>query len=342
METNTIYQKREKLKNKYNLFKFISKVQTFTKLDISTGLNLSIPTVSKIVDDFLDENLILEIGYTEGGLGRKSTIYSYNSNAFYSVGVLFENTGIKLLIVNLNGNEVKKTILKNLILTENNFEVILREINSFIEMFDFKELIKGIGLSFSAIKLNDENYKNLVEQLKVQLEAYNKIDVFTDRIGKTGAICEYTKSNEKNFAFLNIGNHSDEVEIALVIEGRPLGNGKYAQNLSPDISTLSLIKEYENKTGKKIEDFHELFNETFLKNNSHTEIFNTYFDNISTLLKHIQIFSDVEKIIIGGSLAKYSKEIENLLSFKNLEFSETFEDSPLIGAAFLPLKEYFL
>ncbi|WP_426710920.1 ROK family protein [Cetobacterium sp. SF1] len=342
METHTIYQKREKLKNKYNLFKFISKIQTFTKLDISLGLNLSIPTVSKIIDDFLDENLVTEIGYTEGGLGRKSTIYSYNANAFYSVGILIETTGIKLLIVNLNGYEIKKTILKNIQFTDQNFQIISKEIISFINNFEFKDLIKGVGLSTSAIKLKNSTYNILIENLKKEIEKNLKVKVHTDRIAKTGAICEYTKSSDKNFAFLNIGNDIHDVEVALVIEGKPLGNGKFAQAISPDISNNSLIKEYEYQTGEKISDYHELFGEKILNSKYGTEIFYKYIEYLSHVVNNIQIFSDVEKIIIGGSIAKYSKELEEYLPFKNLEFSETIEDSPLIGAAFLPLKEYFL
>lgn len=343
METEAIYQKREKLKNRYNLFKFISKIDTFTKLDISNALNLSIPTVSKIVDDFLSESLIIEIGASEGGLGRKSAIYKYNPNAFYSLGILIESCSIKFLIVNLNGDEIKKTILKKISLTEESIPTITKELKLFVQSFETSSLIKGIGISVPAIKLKNENFNSLIDELKSRIYQETKIKVLIDRIGKTGAIFEYSKNSENTIAFLNIGNNIEEVEMALIVDGKPLGNGKFIEKLNPDISNRALTEKFQSIGNENnIKEFNDIFNSNLVNTEQGKSLFDEYMSNITTLLKSVQMIADVEKIVVGGAIAKYAAKIENIFSFNEVEFSENHEDSILIGAAFLPLKEYFL
>ena len=48
-----IYQKREKMRNENRTFRFLIDIREFNKLEISQYLNISIPTVTKIVDKFL-------------------------------------------------------------------------------------------------------------------------------------------------------------------------------------------------------------------------------------------------------------------------------------------------
>lgn len=57
-----IYQKREKMRNENRTFRFLIDIREFNKLEISQYLNISIPTVTKIVDKFLKDKLIIEIG----------------------------------------------------------------------------------------------------------------------------------------------------------------------------------------------------------------------------------------------------------------------------------------
>ena len=67
-----IYQKREKLRNENRTFRFLVEVREFSKLEISQYLNISIPTVTKILERFLTSKLIYETGTNNGKLGRKA------------------------------------------------------------------------------------------------------------------------------------------------------------------------------------------------------------------------------------------------------------------------------
>ncbi|MBC2854998.1 ROK family protein [Cetobacterium sp. 2A] len=342
MEIETIYQKREKLKNKYNLFKFISKVETFTKLDVSTALKLSIPTVSKIVDDFLNENLINDIGVSQGGLGRKSTIYRYNPSAFYSLGILIESNSIKFLIANLQGQKIRKKTLTNIPISENSIDKIVSEIKNFINDFELNYLIKGIGLSISAFNMKNNDSKLFLENLSKKITETTSIEVSVERMASAGAILEYSQSNNKNLAFLNIGDNLNDVEIGLIIDGKTLNGGKSAQKFSPDISNETLTKNFKNLSSEPINNFHEIFTKNMFEKEDGKKILETYVFAISSFLKNVQLITDIDKIVIGGRIAEHANILEELFPEENVKFSQYNEDSSLIGTALLPLKEYFL
>ena len=78
--------------------------------DLAKRLGLSIPTVSKLVDELTDTGLIKEGGKTETGSGRHPNTYGLNPDSCYFVGVDIKNKSISLGLMDFGGKVVEKQL----------------------------------------------------------------------------------------------------------------------------------------------------------------------------------------------------------------------------------------
>lgn len=79
-----------------------------TIANLAKELNLSVPTVNKLLEDMADSGLIREQGKLEISGGRHPTLYGLNPDACYFGGVDIKNNSISLGLINLCGKMVKK------------------------------------------------------------------------------------------------------------------------------------------------------------------------------------------------------------------------------------------
>ena len=75
--------------------------------DLAKRLGLSIPTVSKLVDELTDTGLIKEGGKTETGSGRHPNTYGLNPESCYFVGVDIKSKSISLGLMDFGGKVIE-------------------------------------------------------------------------------------------------------------------------------------------------------------------------------------------------------------------------------------------
>ncbi len=78
--------------------------------DLSKRLGLSIPTVTKLIDELTDSGLIKEGGKTETGSGRHPNTYGLNPESCYFVGVDIKNTSVSLGLMDFGGNVIEEQL----------------------------------------------------------------------------------------------------------------------------------------------------------------------------------------------------------------------------------------
>ena len=78
--------------------------------DLAKRLGLSIPTVSKLVDELTDTGLIREGGKTETGSGRHPNTYGLNPESCYFVGVDIKNGSLSLGLMDFGGKVIEKQL----------------------------------------------------------------------------------------------------------------------------------------------------------------------------------------------------------------------------------------
>ena len=376
-----IYQKKEKIRNINRVYWFISQNKFFTKKEISDSLGISFPTVTKIINLLAEKKIIIEKGYSDSNTKRKAILYEYNPNSFYSIGIKLEVSSLSFILINLNGDEIKKTvIIKDFFNDENFVFYIIEELKSFLKGFQFKELITGIGISVSGIVDNKDkilkigtNFHLFEKDMNAIKDSF-ELPIYLINEANAGAIGEFFLNktlSSQNIAFISIDSgvgagivldenlykgHSSKAgefgHFTVENNGRKCNCGN-SGCLEMYCSNRALIKEFQEKFNLSNLSFVEMFSKGLADTENGKDILERYTDYLAAGIRNILFLLDLDKVIIGGLIANYSKYIEknlkkkvfNNIFFKDetiLEFSKHGDFSNLIGAAFLPFNNLFV
>lgn len=101
-------QKEKSLKQLYVL---INEHGPITKSDLISLSGLTQTTCSRLIEDLIEQNLILESGYGESSGGRKPHLYKIKADAYYIFGVDISRTYTKVLLLDLDLNVLKEVRL---------------------------------------------------------------------------------------------------------------------------------------------------------------------------------------------------------------------------------------
>lgn len=86
------------------LFKCIQRHGPISRADLAKMTQMSATSASRIVKELIDENLIVEVGQSEGNVGRKATLLEVHAKGALMFGVHMEKGRMEVGIVDLNGS----------------------------------------------------------------------------------------------------------------------------------------------------------------------------------------------------------------------------------------------
>lgn len=378
---DVIYQKKEKMKNINRVYQFISQNKFFTKKEIADSLDIIFPTVAKIINLLLDKKIVIDKGYSDNNIKRKASLYEYNPNSFYSIGIKIELSSVSFILINLNGDEIKKTvIIKNFFNDENFVFYIMEELKLFLKNFPYQNLITGIGISLSGIVDNKSKILkigtnfNLFEKNMEIIENTFSLPIYLINEANAGAIGEFFLNRtlkEQNIVFISIDSG---VGAGIVIDGNLYkghsskagefghftveNHGKKCNCgnegcLEMYCSNRALVKAFEKEFNLSNLSFIEIFSKNLADTEKGKEILEKYTDYLASGIRNLLFLLDLDRVIIGGLISNYShyikesleKKVFNNIFFEDksiLEFSKYGDFSNLIGAAFLPFNDLFI
>ena len=93
--------------------------------DLSKELNTSIPTITKIVGELMDEGFLVDMGKLGTNGGRRPSIYGLNPSAGYFVGTDVKKNSISIAVTNFKGQTVD--FLEDLPFTVQNSKASFKE-----------------------------------------------------------------------------------------------------------------------------------------------------------------------------------------------------------------------
>ncbi|MDE6130166.1 MAG: ROK family transcriptional regulator [Muribaculaceae bacterium] len=113
--------------------------------ELAKELNLSIPTVTKLVNEMVEDGILNDYGKSESKTGRKPSTYGLNPQSGYFLGIDVKKRHINIGLCNFNGEIVRQ-----------DFEIAYTEQNSSIEELHeicqiALDFIKGTGIEKSKI-----------------------------------------------------------------------------------------------------------------------------------------------------------------------------------------------
>ncbi|MBQ4899712.1 ROK family transcriptional regulator [Paenibacillus sp. Marseille-P2973] len=144
--------------NKSIVLDTIRQRQPLSRADISAGIGLNKATVSSLVSELIDSNLVTEIGPGESSGGRKPTLLLFNKNAGFAIGIDIRVSDLLAILVDLEGNVLHE---KNVPLTDFSPETVLEQIRKTILLLKRKLPespygIVGIGIGVPGL-VNEKN-----------------------------------------------------------------------------------------------------------------------------------------------------------------------------------------
>lgn len=203
-----------------------------TITDLSKDMDLSIPTITKLVDEMCDDGYVDDNGKLETNGGRHPNLYGLNPNAGYFLGVVVTRTCLSFSVVDFRGTVLNyKTQIPFSI--ENNVECldkVCSETLAYIDSLPYeKEKYLNVCISlhgrvnpFTGCSYGTFNFAQtpLSEMFSERLG----LNVCIDNDSRTTAYGEYMKHSvkcPKNVIFINL---SWGLGMAIIIDGK-LYNG---------------------------------------------------------------------------------------------------------------------
>ncbi|MCE1155682.1 MAG: ROK family transcriptional regulator [Bacteroidales bacterium] len=183
--------------------------------DLGREMDLTVPTVTKLVGELIDDGYVIDFGKQETNGGRRPNIYGLNPNSGYFVGVDIKHFRINMALINFKGDlmQTKTDIPFHYENTQANLESLCDLIEEFISGLNVeRKKIFSIGINISG-RVNTEtghSYSRYFFSEKPLSEIFQDrlgIHVSIDNDSRAMAYGEFLKGvvhGEKNIIFINV------------------------------------------------------------------------------------------------------------------------------------------
>jgi len=90
-----------------------------TLSELTKELHISVPTITKLVQELVDENIVSDLGKVETPGGRRPNVFGLANSAIYFAGVNVGRDNLRFIITDLQNNIIKEV-------TDTTFELVDR------------------------------------------------------------------------------------------------------------------------------------------------------------------------------------------------------------------------
>ena len=193
-----------------------------TLSELTKELHISVPTITKLVQELVQENIVSDLGKVETPGGRRPNVFGLASSAIYFAGVNIGRDNMSFLITDLHNNIVKEELLTDFELQDRPqcLEKICSNIAHFIDTCGVERAkILGVGVSVSG-RVNPTTgrsyryFTSSEQSLRDMIEQRIGIRVLLENDSRARCYAEYTNSKSK-----------DEMDVLYLHLGRGLAIG---------------------------------------------------------------------------------------------------------------------
>lgn len=200
---------------KINIIRYYVNNGENTLAELGKEMDLSVPTVTKLVGELIDEGYVLDFGKQETNGGRRPNIYGVNPDSGYFVGVAIKRFRINIALINFKGDmmESKMDIPFAYENTLESFDKLCVIINDFVDHLSVpknKIISAGINISGRVNTQTGHSYSSyffsempLTDLFKEQLGIHVTIDN-DSRAMAYGEFMSGTVKGEKNVLLINV------------------------------------------------------------------------------------------------------------------------------------------
>ena len=200
---------------------------SYSIADLSSRINASVPTVTKLINELIDEGFIQDLGKQGTSGGRRPSIYGLNPNAGFFIGVDIARQHFHIAICDFKGQLIDFIQDIEFVLEDNPeaFRSLCQMIRSSVAQTgrDWNQVL-GVGVSLSG-RVNPEKGYSLTYfvtediPLKDFLQRELDVPVSIENDSRAMAYGEYLTcvKDEKNVIFVNL---SWGLGMGMILDGR--------------------------------------------------------------------------------------------------------------------------
>lgn len=333
-----------KKNNRNRVFRYIRKNGIVSNPDIAYDTKMSLPTVTQITKELIEQGLIKEMGELHSTGGRRAKALSVAANVRQAVGLDITKNHIALVLTNLTGEILHYVRITQPFAHE---EEYYQKVNAQLEHFlddsgADRDSILGIGISFPGIVDLDKKVIAYSHILGIKfipfdfISSYFNYPCFFLNDANAGAFAEGmgAKKSER-FFYLSLSNsvggsifseheliqgsnfHCGEVgHMTIVPDGKKCYCGK-----NGCLDAYCSAAYLSDMTEGKLEAFFKKLEEG---NQQAALIWEEYVNTLSVALNNIHMLLDSD-IVIGGYVGSY---IESLIPeiWKKVSKRNTFSE----------------
>lgn len=213
---------------KRNIIAYMAVNGECTLSELTKELHISVPTITKLVQELIEENIVNDLGKVETPGGRRPNVFGLANSAIYFAGVNVARDNMTFVITDLQNNLIKEV-------TDNTFELqnrpqclekICSNIEHFIDTCGIdRSKILGLGVSIVG-RVNPETGRSYMyftsneESLRDIIQKRINMRVLLENDTRACCYAEYNCSRSKeesDVIYLHLGRG---VAIGIVIDGK--------------------------------------------------------------------------------------------------------------------------
>lgn len=315
--------------NRRRIYQYVyQSPEPVTKQEIAGALDLSLPTVSNNLNDFLEEGLLAYCGTQASTGGRKPRTISLVANARFSVGISIMDDAVRLVAINIQARELGyQKIRKRFSHTPDYYREVDQLLESFLDRLALnRDRLLGIGISVPGIV--DVERQRLVFAPTLDLrdvplseitDAFAPYPIRVENDANASGYAEsWVRSEKRNLIYLSLergvggailmgtkpytgdnGRSGEFGHICVVPNGRPCRCGKRGC-LEAYCSTSRLSDDL----GIRLEEFFDMLK---CGNQQIALTWEQYRNHLTDGLAIIRTGMDCD-IVLGGMLAAYLED----------------------------------
>lgn len=196
--------------------------------ELTKELKISVPTITKLVQELIDEGIVTDLGKVETPGGRRPNVFGLENSSVYFVGVNVGRDKMTYVLTDLKSKILLEDVDESFELTDRSqcLEKICTNIENFIRNCGYdKNKIIGVGVCIvgrvnTKLGRSYKYFTSMDESLKEIIERRIGIRTLIENDTRSRCYAEYTlgrSKEEKNILYLHLGFG---VAIGMVIDGK--------------------------------------------------------------------------------------------------------------------------
>ncbi len=352
--------------------KYIYSQRKVTALRVEKGLNLSRPTVTQIMKELLEEDIIVLDGHAQSTGGRKANLYAYNMAKRIAIGVELRIDSIEIVAINLDMHMMKYETHFIPFRNKNEyFDETCAMINAFIEELKVdKEQLLGVGIGLQALVSTDGEaiaYGKILDCTGMKLEEFTSRISYPCKFNHDAESLAHTElwlnQSLHNAIFFNI---RDQLSGTVIINrmfprGTELKSGVFEHmTLIPEgrkcyCGKDGCVNEYCSFSALvgQDEDIESFFSNLQNGQENERKKWNKFLKNLSLAIDNLHMILPYD-VIIGGEIAKFFTQQDLMKLYEYINERTAFSNKvpyvylakgaslPLCLGAAIPLVQRYL